>query len=61
VSDRESEHFLVLATAMLKLIQIESQLMLGVIPMQHRQKVFEIISRDSFDLLFSDGDVSFIV
>ena len=43
---------------MLKLIQIESQLMLGVIPMQHRQKVFEIISRDSFDLLFGDGDVS---
>jgi len=58
VTDRESENFLVLATAMLKLMQIESQLMLGVIPIQHRQKIFEIISRESFDLLFTDGDVS---
>lgn len=57
VSERESENFLILATAMLKLMQIESQLMLGVISIQHRQKIFEIISRDSFDLLFADGDV----
>ncbi|CAG7734562.1 unnamed protein product, partial [Allacma fusca] len=56
VSDRESENFLILATAMLKLMQIESQLMLGVIPMAHRLKIFEIISRDSFELLFADGD-----
>lgn len=42
---------------MLKLMQIESQLMLGIIPMQHRNKIFEIISRDSFDLLFADGEV----
>jgi hypothetical protein len=58
VTDRESENFLILTTALLKLMQIESQLMLGVIPMQHRNKIFEIISRDSFELLFSDGDVS---
>ncbi|CAL8096519.1 unnamed protein product [Orchesella dallaii] len=56
VTDRESENFMILATAMLKLMQIESQLMLGVITMQHRIKIFEIISRDSFDLLFADGD-----
>ncbi|OXA43675.1 exocyst complex component 7 [Folsomia candida] len=56
VSDRESENFLILTTAMLKLMQIESQLMLGIIPMQHRNKIFEIISRDSFDLLFADGE-----
>lgn len=57
MSDRESENFLILTTAMLKLMQIESQLMLGIIPMQHRNKIFEIISRDSFDLLFADGEV----
>ena len=56
MSDRESENFLILATAMLKLMQIESQLMLGIIPMVHRQKIFEIISRESFDLLFQDGE-----
>jgi len=60
VTDRESENFLILTTAMLKLMQIESQLMLGVIPMQHRNKIFEIISRDSFDLLFTDGEVCFV-
>ena len=37
-----------------RLMASELQLMVGIIPVQHKKKIFEIIGRDSLDLVVKE-------
>lgn len=53
------ENYLVTVMALQKLIQNERNLMVGIIPLQHQSKIFEIIIKSSMDMIVQDGEVSF--
>lgn len=52
------ENYLVTVMALQKLIQTERNLMVGIIPLQHQHKIFEIIIKSSMDIIVQDGEVS---
>lgn len=59
VEEQEMTNYLLLVMALQKLLQSERMLMVGIIPYQHQHKVFEIILRDTMDLVVQDCEVSF--
>ena len=57
VDEQEIESFFTEFTAMLRLIQSELRLMLGIIPLPHQKSVLSIILRDALELTCHDADV----
>lgn len=51
------ENYLETVMALQKLIQSERSLMVGIIPLQHQHRVFEIIIKESMDSIVQDGEV----
>lgn len=45
---------------MLRLMQSELRLMLGIIPLPHQKAVLSIILRDSLEMIYHDAEVWFI-
>ncbi|KAK6643351.1 hypothetical protein RUM43_004856 [Polyplax serrata] len=56
VEEQEMENYLVTVMALQKLIQTERNLMIGIIPLQHQNKIFEIIIKSSMDIIVQDGE-----
>lgn len=54
------ENYLVTVMALQKLIQSERNLMMGIIPLQHQSKIFEMIIKSSMDGIVQEGDVGLI-
>ena len=44
---------------MLRLMQSELRLMLGIIPLPHQKAVLSIILRDSLEMIYHDAEVGF--
>lgn len=61
VDDQEIESFFNEFTAMLRLMQSELRLMLGIIPLPHQKAVLSIILRDSLEMIYHDAEVGFIL
>ncbi|KAL0278361.1 UNVERIFIED_CONTAM: hypothetical protein PYX00_000199 [Menopon gallinae] len=56
VEEQEMENYLVTVLALQKLIQSERNLMMGIIPLQHQSKIFEMIIKSSMDGIVQEGD-----
>lgn len=57
-NEQEMENYLVCVVALHKLMQIEQSLMRGIIPVPHQSRVFELVIRESMDVIVQDGEVS---
>lgn len=57
VDEQEIESFFTEFTALLRLIQSELRLMLGIVPLPHQKSVLSIILRDALELTCHDADV----
>ena len=53
------DFFITGVSALLKLIQSETGLMQGIIPMKHERKVFDMIVQAGLNSIFKEGEVSF--
>jgi len=56
VDEQEIESFFTEFTALLRLVQSELRLMLGIIPLPHQKSVLSIILRDALELTCHDAD-----
>lgn len=56
-SEQEMENYLVCVVALHRLMQIEQSLMRGIIPLPHQPRVFELVIRESMDVIVQDGEV----
>lgn len=56
VDDQEIDSFFNEFTAMLRLMQSELRLMLGIIPLPHQKAVLSIILRDSLEMIYHDAE-----
>jgi exocyst complex component 7 len=56
VDEQEIESFFMEFTAMLRLMQSELRLMLGIIPLPHQKSVLSIILRDALELSFQEAE-----
>jgi exocyst complex protein 7 len=56
VSDLEVESFCLSVSALQRLMTSEQVLMVGIVPHQYQRKIFEIVVRDSIELVLGDGD-----
>ncbi len=56
VVEMEVDAFLLMLSALQYLMSAEQTLMVGIIPHQYQRKIFEIITRDSLDLVVRDAD-----
>ena len=54
--DQEVELFLTSLTGLQRLMAAEQQLMVGIIPARWHKRIFEMISRDSLDLVAREGE-----
>lgn len=57
VDESEIEAFFTMFTALLRLLQSELRLMLGIIPLPHQKAVLSIILRDALELVYHDAEV----
>lgn len=57
LEEYEIESFLTEFTAMLRLLQSELKLMLGIIPLPHQKAVLSIILRDALEMICHDAEV----
>ncbi|XP_077980769.1 exocyst complex component 7-like isoform X2 [Glandiceps talaboti] len=48
--------FITCVTALLKLMQSESQLMTSIIPEQHQRKIFDVLIQPGFESIIQDGE-----
>ena len=56
MDEQEIESFFMEFTAMLRLMQSELRLMLGIIPLPHQKSVLSIILRDALELSFQEAE-----
>jgi len=54
--DFEVELFLTTVSGLQKLLAWEQNLLIGIIPVQYKKKIFELISRDSLDFAIKEGE-----
>jgi len=54
--DSEVELFLTTITGLQRLMASEQQLMVGIIPLKWHKRIFEMITRDSLDLVAKEGE-----
>jgi len=54
--DFEVELFLITVSGLQKLLGWEQNLLVGIIPVLYKKKIFELISRDSLDLAIKEGE-----
>lgn len=57
VEEHEIESFLTEFTALLRLLQSELRLMLGIVPLPHQKAVLSIILRDALEMICHDAEV----
>lgn len=58
VDETEIEAFFTEFTALLRLLQSELRLMLGIIPYLHQKAVLSIILRDGLEMVYHDAEVT---
>ena len=56
VTDQEMDSFCLSVSALQRLMTSEQVLMVGIVPHQYQRKIFEIVVRDSIELVLSDGE-----
>lgn len=52
------DNYLVCVVALHRMMLIEQSLMVGIIPSSHQPRVFELVIRESMDVIVQDGEVS---
>lgn len=57
VEEQEIESFFTEFTALLRLLQSELRLMLGIVPLPHQKAVLSIILRDALEMICHDAEV----
>lgn len=58
VDEQEIDLFFMEFTGMLRLMQSELALMLGIVPLLHQKSVLSIILQDTLELVYHDAEVS---
>lgn len=58
MDEQEIESFFTEFTALLRLLQSELRLMLGIIPLPHQKAVLSIILRDALETTYHDAEVN---
>lgn len=60
-SEQEMENYLVCVVALHRMMLIEQSLMRGIIPLPHQPRVFELVIRESMDVIVQDGEVKSLI
>lgn len=60
VEEQEIETFFTEFTALLRLLQSELRLMLGIVPLPHQKAVLSIILRDALEMISHDAEVEYL-